>query len=190
MKRPAFFFIISIIVLFQQSANAQTNDIRTVFIAQIILNHHGYNAGDPDGVAGPATLAALQEFSSYNSIEPTFPALYSFALSKNISQRQEITDNDYMLSIEKSVASNLRNPESARFRDIYSIKGPSFGDQETTYVCGNVNGHNAYGGYAGFKWFYGTDINANSSRFFLFSGIGEEESDLAEMICTMTFSGG
>ena len=46
--------------------------------------------------------------------------------------------------VMKAVAAELRDPASAQFRDI---------QQGTTTACGEVNGKNAMGGYAGFKKF-------------------------------------
>lgn len=43
-----------------------------------------------------------------------------------------------------AVAAEMRDPASAQFRNI---------EQGTTTACGEVNGRNAYGGYAGFTEF-------------------------------------
>lgn len=48
------------------------------------------------------------------------------------------------------VASELRDPESAQFRNISKTKKNEFG---VVTVCGEVNGKNAYGGYVGYQRF-------------------------------------
>lgn len=46
-------------------------------------------------------------------------------------------------------ASALRDPSSAQFRNVEKIDQPEGG----VAVCGEINGKNAYGGYAGFTRF-------------------------------------
>lgn len=50
---------------------------------------------------------------------------------------------------EQLAASELRDPSSAQFRNVEKIVQPDGG----TGVCGEINGKNAYGGYAGFTRF-------------------------------------
>lgn len=50
---------------------------------------------------------------------------------------------------KEAVAAQLKDPASAQFKDVRKVKD---------YVCGEVNGKNAYGGYVGFKRFFVTDL--------------------------------
>lgn len=50
---------------------------------------------------------------------------------------------------EADVAAQLRDPSSAQFRAVEMIRQPD----GRSVVCGEVNGKNAYGGYAGFTRF-------------------------------------
>jgi len=189
IKHVKWCIVLASIFLFQSSQSAEANDRRTVFAVQIFLNAHGYDVGEADGVAGPATRAALVAFSEDHSIEPTVMDFYSYALRQNLSQRVEIDDDGVLDMIREGVAANLRNPSSAQFRNIYSITGPSFADGDETYFCGQVNGHNAYGGYAGFQWFYGYSFGGLANNpIFMFGSIDGPDSDFAEMVCTLTFS--
>lgn len=54
------------------------------------------------------------------------------------------------------VANELRDPSSAQFRDVEVVKQKD----GSSAVCGEVNGKNAYGGYAGFQSFTvrGTEV--------------------------------
>lgn len=45
---------------------------------------------------------------------------------------------------KESVTRKLKDPESARFRGVFTMRGS---------VCGEVNAKNSYGGYVGFKRF-------------------------------------
>lgn len=60
------------------------------------------------------------------------------------------------LAIEKSVKSQLKDPESARFTFPNLLEG-SLTDLPGRY-CGKVNAKNSYGGYSGDVWF-ATNIN-------------------------------
>lgn len=49
-------------------------------------------------------------------------------------------------AVKKLAASQLRDPSSAQFRNIAN---------DGLFVCGEINGKNGYGAYAGFTRFYG-----------------------------------
>lgn len=68
-----------------------------------------------------------------------------------------VDDAAYAEEQKAIVAAKLRDPESARFRNL------SLG---LTGMCGEVNGKNAYGGYAGFRRFYvaGDHVNIDDDR--------------------------
>jgi len=51
---------------------------------------------------------------------------------------------------KETVASELRDPDSAQFRNIIESKENEWG---VVTVCGEVNGKNAYGGYVGYQRF-------------------------------------
>ena len=51
------------------------------------------------------------------------------------------------------VSRNLRDPESARFRDLRVIHARVPGSP-AMYICGAVNAKNGFGGYNGYKTFY------------------------------------
>lgn len=58
------------------------------------------------------------------------------------------TEDQAMAKAQQAVASSLKDPDSAKFRNV-AVK--SFGILKV--VCGEVNGKNSYGGYVGFKRF-------------------------------------
>ncbi|MFC0634344.1 hypothetical protein [Brevundimonas balnearis] len=57
--------------------------------------------------------------------------------------------SDLQSRAEATVAAQLRDPSSAQFRAVEVIEQPD----GRSVVCGEVNGKNAYGGYAGFTRF-------------------------------------
>lgn len=62
----------------------------------------------------------------------------------------DINLRDNEIEYAKKLASReLRDPESAQYRDIYGVQTQN----GTRVVCGMVNAKNAYGGYVGFMPF-------------------------------------
>lgn len=64
---------------------------------------------------------------------------------------------------KESVKNKLKDPDSARFRNIKDISLP-----DGVVFCGEVNSKNSYGGYVGFTWFVagvnGANIFTTSNR--------------------------
>lgn len=54
-------------------------------------------------------------------------------------------------TVKQQAAAQLRDPSSAQFRNV---------TRNQVFVCGEINGKNAYGAYVGFKRFYGTESTA------------------------------
>ncbi len=66
-------------------------------------------------------------------------------------------ESKYIHAVEEAVRYHLKDPESARFRNVRAkIRNAKIGDG---VVCGEVNSKNSYGGYIGFKRFYGMKKN-------------------------------
>ncbi|MFT3730368.1 MAG: hypothetical protein QM780_02935 [Hyphomicrobium sp.] len=64
------------------------------------------------------------------------------------SRLQELALQARIASVKETAAGMLKNPESARFREVTI-------DRKTRAVCGYINGTNSYGGYAGEMKFVG-----------------------------------
>lgn len=58
------------------------------------------------------------------------------------------TNDQAIAKAQQAVAGSLKDPDSAKFRNV-AVK--DFGSLKV--VCGEVNGKNSYGGYVGFKRF-------------------------------------
>lgn len=79
---------------------------------------------------------------------------------------EDVTPEEKQSAIQ-TVAFELKDPESARFKDVWALKS-SFG---TRIICGYVNGKNSYGAYTGYKTFAILD----DSIFFEGSGfVGQQ----------------
>lgn len=51
------------------------------------------------------------------------------------------------------IASSLKDPDSAKFRDVFMIEDKMIGDAHYGVLCGEVNSKNSFGGFTGFHRF-------------------------------------
>ncbi|WIX34939.1 hypothetical protein QO259_09975 [Salinicola sp. JS01] len=58
-------------------------------------------------------------------------------------------DSDLEKEAKKAVANQLRDPDSAKFRNVVGGQGVNHSDT----VCGEVNGKNGFGAYVGYRKF-------------------------------------
>jgi len=56
------------------------------------------------------------------------------------------TDNSFQMEVEQKVRNELRDPESAQFKDHYLYPA-------NDVACGSVNSKNGFGGYIGFHYY-------------------------------------
>lgn len=57
--------------------------------------------------------------------------------------------------VKRAVTYRLRDPDSAQFRNIHGVEQTLQDGSTNVFVCGQVNGRNGFGGYAGFGIFLG-----------------------------------
>ena len=57
--------------------------------------------------------------------------------------------------IKAAIAYDLLDPDSAKFRNMRAVEITKANGAKIVRVCGEVNGTNSMGGYAGFEWFGG-----------------------------------
>lgn len=61
-----------------------------------------------------------------------------------VGERLPPLTSQQMTWVQKLVSNQLRDPDSAQFRNVRAI-----GTKDTLYVCGEVNARNSFGGYTG-----------------------------------------
>lgn len=76
-----------------------------------------------------------------------------------LGRTASITDAQ-MKAIRETVAYDMKDPDSVQFRNMAATRSPS----GVTYVCGEVNARNGFGGYVGFSPFYGM-FKPNGAKF-------------------------
>ncbi|MBV7394577.1 hypothetical protein [Mameliella sediminis] len=85
-----------------------------------------------------------------------------------------------LTTIQDTVAEKLKDPRSAQFRDVFQIVRRYENGKMETYVCGEVNGKNSFGGYVGFTYFKGHFVG----KSFRVDDIATPDSNwLLEMHC-------
>lgn len=150
----------------------------TLYYVQSALRDHGYTLSEPDGLMGPATRAALLEFSKDYGSSSDPDAVLKIMVSLSVSNRRPITDQEVIEKIKSGVAKEMRDPSSVQIRNVYSIT-----QADSEIFCGEVNGKNAFGAYVGFTPFYGL----MSYRDFLAIHIDGNDGALAELNCLLSF---
>jgi hypothetical protein len=91
---------------------------------------------------------------------------------------------EQMEAAKKVVADTLKDPESARFSDLYAIAGENAKPGEYA-VCGRVNAKNSYGGYVGYRPFLVMDTHvviAGDAR----AAMAKFDNDLIKSICEVS----
>lgn len=78
----------------------------------------------------------------------------------------------------RAVATLLKDPDSAKFKDIRFIASDVKGEWE---MCGLVNAKNSYGAYGGFQTFIGSAFTNNRKKpSYVFIAIGETAIQMCE----------
>ena len=93
-------------------------------------------------VTGCATQSVTQSTPQPQSVTQSAPRP-AVTWTKDVATEAEIND------AKKAVVSQLKDPESARFGEIWALSGTN-GKRS---VCGYINAKNSYGGYTGDKMF-------------------------------------
>lgn len=118
----------------------------------------GANAGRATATAAPATAAPATPTYSSNSPAGVMDRINRLASGEYAASVEaerartpavSLTPAQARVIARRAVADKLRDPSSAQFRNVRRVTA----DNGQLVFCGEVNGRNAYGGYAGFVRF-------------------------------------
>ena len=168
-----------VVAMLSSTGPALALGFHEIYILQSQLANHGFDAGRPDGRLGPATRRAVAAFAEQHGIASDPESVLAFMFQRSRDTRIEITDQDTLQIIEAEVAQNLRDPSSVMIRNVFRVT-----DGTGQWVCGEVNGRNAYGGYAGFTGFTGMMVLAGG---FVLIGIAEQDNPFITLRCATSF---
>lgn len=118
-------------------SNLKNKNVKNIFFIAGLTALLTGCAPPPGGYRTP--LDDLRDFS------------YTQVLNFSKSVQAELATSMPEAVLEKSknsIANTLKDPESAKFRNVRLVKY-----LEGSVICGEVNGKNSYGGYVGFKPF-------------------------------------
>lgn len=87
-------------------------------------------------------------------------------------------DQKMINKAEQAVLSQMKDPDSAKFKDVSVLTSPT----GATYICGFVNGKNSFGGYNGYKQFIYTPSTGN----MLIANQGNDEQTREMMTVTVS----
>lgn len=73
----------------------------------------------------------------------------SVALLSALVAGCEVTEDMAVSKASDMVASQLKDPSSAKFSELSFIKGEVVGETQYGYLCGKVNSRNSFGGFTG-----------------------------------------
>ena len=169
------------LILALGSGPASALDRTSIIFTQDTLNKHGFDAGKSDGKLGPATRRALVGFSDKYGAPNDIEGAMNFMINNSVKGRKEVTSESELKQVKERIAENLRDPSSVTIRNIYKVV-----DYDTDLICGEVNGKNAYGAYAGFTKFYGLYASYTGFEFFPIL-IDDATSAVAELKCLFAF---
>lgn len=157
--------LVASVMLLGTSQPVKALDLESIFMLQVILNEHGFNAGAPDGKIGPATLNAIDTFAEKYGFPNDPDDLVTSIMMRNATHSNRITQEanftvEEMHSITETVTRQLRDPDSAQIRNIRLVENPG-----GKFYCGEVNGKNSYGGYVGYTAFSTVVAEVNEKLF-------------------------
>ncbi|WP_442771935.1 hypothetical protein [Paenirhodobacter enshiensis] len=176
-----FRFVSAAFAVSAMSGAAFAADEVSFIVVQNTLVDHGYLEANPDRYESPQMTAAMEGFSKDYGGSPTVDGVLSTMMGLAMKNRTEVSDRSLLAKVEKAVGEQLRDPDSVKLRNVYIERSP-----RSELICGEVNGKNAYGGYAGFTTFYGL-LAHGSEDVFQIAGIDGAGSSTALLTCATTF---
>jgi len=83
-------------------------------------------------------------------------------------------DNQLKRRGQNAVEASLKDPDSAKFRDVHFVTKSSGYLEKEGFVCGEVNGKNGFGAYDGYQKF-AILVRAKTLYYIPFLGLKHEE---------------
>ena len=128
-------------------------DRSALYMLQSTMKEHGFDSGKPDGLIGPATRGAIAGFAEKYDLPEDPDDMIRELVSRSMSHSYAITkeanlSEAKLQEIKEEVGALLKDPSSVQIRNVRIAEGP-----KGRFYCGEVNGKNAFGAYAGFRKF-------------------------------------
>jgi peptidoglycan hydrolase-like protein with peptidoglycan-binding domain len=161
--------------------NASAQGREEVFYLQQKINTLGFDIGQPDGVAGAMTLAAIREIGDEKGFEPTVQGAYKFYARNFFENAKPLEDEEAIAKLNETLEDKLLDPFSAQYKNIVILPSGN--------ICGSVNSKNSYGAYTGYQQFFAMSFNqvvGSKTIWAVFAPIVDDESSSrAQMHCLL-----
>ena len=90
-----------------------------VYWMQVALNRAGYDAGEPDGLAGQRTARAVSAYAADTGAEPTLEGAYA-GMSAAL-ERTPVTDEQVIEAVQAAAATFFAQGAKLTFGDLYTL---------------------------------------------------------------------
>ncbi|NVK57007.1 MAG: peptidoglycan-binding protein [Alteromonadaceae bacterium] len=139
-------FLVAFLTLlaFGDAVSAQGRE--DVFYIQRKLNTLGADLGEPDGILGPKTQAAIAVHAEQMGFDPTPAAMMDFYQNRYWFETTPLTEGPLYQELISSFDDVLLDPYSAQLKDVVV--------QPSGAICGMVNAKNQMGAYVGYRHFW------------------------------------
>jgi hypothetical protein len=165
-----------IYISFGGEASAQ--NFQEIIALQSRLKQEKLYSGELDGAFGPMMRSAVEEFAETHNLEPSFDAISNYIMiQSHLREKREPSEEELDLA-RSHVEAQLRDAESARYRNEYA-----FDVEDSVIVCGEVNGRNGYGAYAGFQTYQTTILRMQVGDFDEPYTVGDPLIEHALLMC-------
>jgi hypothetical protein len=97
---------------------------------------------------GRLTRTAIDQFSTRYDAPNDPDRLFHWFITQAVRNSTEITDEPSLEQIRLSASQYMKDPATTQLRKVRWQNGPN-----GRFICGEINGKNSYGAYAGFVSF-------------------------------------
>ena len=104
---------------------------------------------EPVPAAAPATAAAALPKQAQEPAAPQPEPERPMSAAEKKAQQEKWFGAETIIAAERAVRRELKDPDSAQFKDVRANYTEEFG----VVACGRVNAKNEFGGYTGFRRF-------------------------------------
>jgi peptidoglycan hydrolase-like protein with peptidoglycan-binding domain len=152
--------------------DSAVQDALRVYFLQEELNNIGLSTGEPDGVSGSKTRAAVNMYASNNNVSNNFEAVFLSLYSQHITDQVPVAEADLPEVVKEAISSMFNDPYSTRFSNV-TVRELSSG---LKIYCGSVNAKNAFGAYVGAMPFYAPEYDYYEGK--IDTGLASDQADL------------
>jgi len=120
-----------------------------VLVALAWIGSKMVTRSEPAAAKAPAAVAETPQKQAQESEAPKPRPEHPMTPAEKKAQQEKWFGAETIVAAERAVRGELKDPDSAQFRDVRANYTEDFG----VTACGRVNARNEFGGYTGFRRF-------------------------------------